>query len=111
PLTAVVLGALLAVGTAVALSPLFPIGPAAQVEPSPGLAFDWTVLGAGFVVLVAVLAGSAVVLAYTRAARRRLNRAPLARRHSSVVSAAARTGLPAPAVAGLRFSLERGHGR
>jgi hypothetical protein len=111
PVTAVVLGALLAVGTAVALSPLFPIGPAAQVDPSPGLAFDWTVLGAGFVVLVAVLAGSAVALAYTRAARRRLNRAPLARRHSSVVSAAARTGLPAPAVAGLRFSLERGQGR
>ena len=28
-----------------------------------------------------------------------------------VANAAARTGLPAPAVAGLRFSLERGHGR
>ena len=109
--TAVVLGALLAVATAVALSPLFPIGPPAQVEPSPGLAFDWTVLATGFSILVVVLAGSSVALAYTRAARRRVNRAPLVRRHSNVVSAATRRGLPAPAVAGLRFSLERGEGQ
>ena len=47
PLCAVVLGALLAVGVAVAFSPLMPIGPASQVDPSPGIAFDWTVLVVG----------------------------------------------------------------
>ena len=45
-LCAVVVGSLLAVGIAVALSPLAPIGPA--VYPSPGVAVDYLVLGAGF---------------------------------------------------------------
>ena len=43
-LGAVLLGSVLAVGVAVALSPLTPIGPARQVDPSPGIAVDWTVL-------------------------------------------------------------------
>ncbi len=48
-------GALLAVAVAVALSPLAPIGAVRPVYPDPGIAFDWTVLGAGFAVLVVVL--------------------------------------------------------
>jgi len=46
-LGAVVLGATLAVVLAVTLSPLAPLGPARQVDPTPGFAFDWTVLGVG----------------------------------------------------------------
>jgi hypothetical protein len=111
-LGAVLLGALLAVGIGVALSPLAPIGPAAQVDPSPGLALDWTVLGTGFAILVAGLSGLTLALAYRRAARRRVGvPAEPVERGSAVVNAASRSGLPAAAVTGLRFSLERGHGR
>ena len=52
---AVVVGALLAVGIGVALSPLAPIGPARQVDPNSGISFDWTVLATGFAVLASGL--------------------------------------------------------
>jgi hypothetical protein len=111
-LGAILLGALLAVGVALALSPLAPIGPASQVDPSPGIAFDWTVLGPGIVVLILGLGALTVALAYRTVARRRLSqRSEAIERGSSVVNAAARAGLPASAIAGLRFALERGHGR
>ena len=110
-LGAVVLGSVAAAGVAVALSPLTPIGSVRQVDPSPGFAIDWTVLGAGFAVLVAGLGALTIALAYRRATRPYGDRHEPAERASSVVSAAERTGLPAPAVAGLRFSLESGHGR
>ena len=108
---AVVIGSLLAFVIAAALSPLAPIGPTRQVDPAPPVAVDWTVLGTGLVVLVVGLAVFTVALAYRRAGRRSGERAEPVERGSFVVNAAARTGLPAPAVAGLRFSLERGHGR
>ena len=110
-LGAVVFGSVAAVGVAVALSPLTPIGSVRQVDPSPGFAVDWTVLGAGFAVLVAGLGAFTVALAYRRSTRAYGDRHEPAERASRVVSAAERTGLPAPAVAGLRFSLEPGHGR
>jgi hypothetical protein len=111
-LGAVVLGATLAVALAVALSPLAPLGPARQVDRTPGFAFDWTVLGVGFAVLALGLSVLTVTLAYRRAARRRSRqRSELVQRGSAVVNAAVRYGLPAPGVAGLRFSLEAGHGR
>jgi hypothetical protein len=46
-LGAVLLGSLVAVGVAVALSPLTPLGPVRPVYPNPGVAFDWTALGLG----------------------------------------------------------------
>ncbi len=111
-LGAVLLGAILAVVLAVALSPLAPLGPARQVDPTPGFAFDWTVLGVGFAVLAVGLSALTVVLAYRRAAHRGIGQRPEPiQRGSTVVNAAARYGFPAPAVAGLRFSLEAGHGR
>ena len=112
-LGAVILGATLAVVLAVALSPLAPLGPARQVDPTPGFAFDWTVLGVGI----------------RRLGRRsrRPDRGPRlpqggAPTHRAAVRARAAgigrgqrcravTVFPAPAVAGLRFSLEAGHGR
>jgi len=110
PLGAVLLGALFAIGVAIALSPLMPIGPARQVDPTPGIAFDWTVLLGGFVVLSLGLGALTVVLASRRATRRYGARQESGR-HSSVVEAGARAGLPEPVLAGLRFSLERGRGR
>jgi hypothetical protein len=111
-LGAILLGALLAVGVALGLSPLAPIGPASQVDPSPGIAFDWIVLGPGIGVLILGLGALTVALAYRTVARRRLGqRTEAIERGSSLVNAAARAGLPAPAIAGLRFALERGHGR
>jgi FtsX-like permease family len=110
PLCAVVVGALFAVGIAVAFSPLMPIGPASQVDPTPGIAFDWTVLLSGFAILSLGLGGLTLVLAYRESTRRdHERREPV--RPSGVVDVAARSGLPEPALAGLRFSLERGRGR
>ncbi len=71
---AVVLGALLAVAVAVALSPLAPLGPVRPVYPDPGVAFDWTVLGLGLLVLVVILGAVAVVLALQRAPHRAARR-------------------------------------
>jgi putative ABC transport system permease protein len=109
PICAVLLGACAAVGVAVALSPLTPIGPASPVDPSPGVAFDWTVLSLGFAVLVLGLGGLTLVLAYREATQR--HEASKSRRRSSLVEVATRSGLPEPAIAGLRFSFERGSGR
>ncbi len=110
PLCAVLLGAVLAVGVAVAFSFLMPIGPASQVEPSPGISFDWTVLLSGLAVLSLGLGGMTIVLAYRGSTRRDYERRESVR-PSRVVDLAARSGMPEPAVAGLRFSLERGRGR
>jgi len=111
-LGAVVLGSVMALLVAVALSPLAPIGPARPLDPSPGFAFDWTVLGTGLLVLVAGLGALSVALAYRSAPhradrRRKLSRSPV----SSLARAAAACGAPSPAVTGTRFALERGQGR
>jgi hypothetical protein len=104
---AVVVGALLAVAVAVALSPLAPLGPVRPYYPDPGVAFDWTVLGLGVAVLVVVLGSVAIVLAVQRAPQRagtrRRPRAP-----SRLEGAASAGGLPVSAVTGIRFALEPG---
>jgi hypothetical protein len=94
----------------VGLSPLTPIGPASQVDPSPGIAADWTVLVSGFVALCLGLGFLTVALAYRRATLRYNERQEPAQK-SGVIEVAAHSGLPEPALAGLRFSLQRGRGR
>jgi hypothetical protein len=69
-LGAVAAGALLAVAVAVAFSPVAPIGPVRPVYPAQGVAFDWTVLGGGFLLLACVFGAVAVILAARAAARR-----------------------------------------
>jgi hypothetical protein len=101
---AVVLGSVVALLVAVALSPLAPIGPARTLDPTPGLAFDRTVLGTGLLVLVLGLGALAVALAYRVAPqradrRRKLPTSPV----SLLAGAAAACGLPSPAVTGIRF--------
>ena len=111
-LAAVVAGSLLAGAVAVGLSPLTPLGPVRPVYPTPGVAFDWTVLGIGLTVLVIGLGALSIVLAYRVATHRAPARRERAdRQGSGAVAAAARAGFPAPAVAGIRFALESGRGR
>ena len=59
-------GTVLAIVVAVALSPLAPIGPARSVYPDKGVAFDWTVLGLGALVLVVALGLSALAVTTAR---------------------------------------------
>jgi len=111
-LAAVVLGVLLAVVVAVALSPLTPVGPVRPVEPRAGLAFDWTVLALGALVLILALGVVALGAAYHGAPDRAANRGRRGTmRGSSLARSAASAGLPAPAVTGIRFALEAGEGR
>ena len=63
-LASVVVGSVLAVVVAVGLSPLAPIGPVRPVYPTPGVAFDWMVLGLGVLVLIVVLAAVLPVLPF-----------------------------------------------
>jgi len=108
---AIGVGGVLAVAVAVGLSPLAPIGPVRPVDPTPGVSFDGTVLGLGFVLLVVGLSAIALLFSYRAAprladARRRRSEG----RRSGAANAAASLGLPAPAVMGVRFALEPGVG-
>jgi hypothetical protein len=108
----IVVGALLAVAVAVALSPLSPLGPVRPVYPGAGIAFDATVLGCGFLVLIVGLGAMALALAYRVAPHRVAARSRIAvPNRSRAVEAAASAGLPPPAVVGVRFALDPGRGR
>ncbi len=110
-LGSVLAGAVLAVGVALALSPLFPIGPVRPVYPDPGVNADWTVLGAGFAVLVGVIGGGAVVIAFLGAPHRTQRRYRSFAHRSSTGQLMARTGLPPSAVAGASFAVDARYGR
>ena len=112
-LGAVTAGALLAVAVAVAFSPVAPIGPVRPVYPAPGVAFDWTVLGGGFLLLAGVFGAVAVILAARAAARRAAWTASPAvpARGSAAGRLAVASGLPAAAVAGFQFAFDSGAGR
>src|ERR1022692_2866314 len=77
-LGAIMTGSLLAVAVAVAMSTASPLGPVRPVYPEPGIAFDWTVLGSGFLVLIGGLGAIAVSLAYRGAPHRETQRSRLA---------------------------------
>ena len=108
---AIVAGSVIAVGLAVVLSPLAPLGPVRPVYPGRGLSADWTVLGIGVATLVCVLAASACVMSYRGAPHRVDRRHRAAGRRSETVQVLMKSGLPASAVAGAQFALERGRGR
>ncbi|HZQ58331.1 MAG TPA: ABC transporter permease [Acidimicrobiales bacterium] len=107
---AVVFGAVLACALAVVASPLSPLGPVRHVYPGRGIAFDWSVLGVGALVLVVGLAAVAVALAVVSSPERVARRRDVPR-SSAVARAAASSGMPPAAVVGLRFALEPGRGR
>ncbi len=108
---AIVAGSLLAVGVAVALSPLAPIGVIKPVYPYPGLAWDWTVLGTGFAVLLVGLAAITAVMAVRNAPQLVARRRPRAGANRASSALAASWGLPVTTVEGVRFALDSGGGR
>jgi len=110
-LGALALGTLIALGVAIALSPLGPIGPVRSVYPSPGVEIDGPVLGIGAAVLVGGLGAATVALSLRGAPERRHRHRYRDLRPSSVVRAAQASGLSAAGVVGTHFALEPGRGR
>ena len=108
---AIAAGSVLAVGVAVALSPLAPIGPVRHVYPDIGVSFDWTVLGFGFLSLVVVLTAAALVVAYRAAPHRQAGKTARLSRDPAWHRAAVTVGLPPSAVLGLRSALGSRSGR
>lgn len=106
---AIVLGALLALVVAIALSPLAPLGPVRRVYPQSGVAFDWTVLVTGVLVLVVVLGAVALIISYRSAPHRNVRTRPA--RRSSIARGTQWAGLPVTATLGAHFALEPGRGR
>jgi len=105
-------GSLLALVVAVGLSPLAPIGAVRPVYPDLGVAFDWTVLGFGSLVLVAVLSSVAVLMALRESPHRVARRTAGTERSSMTAAhAAAAVGLPPAALTGIRSALGTGSGR
>ncbi|MGH9020240.1 MAG: FtsX-like permease family protein [Acidimicrobiales bacterium] len=111
-LGSIIVGGLLAVGVAVALSPLSPLGPVRHVYPAPGVNADWTVLGLGFAAIVVVVGASALWTG-TRELRRLTSRGRArSQRHGpGVERLASLTALPISVATGLRFAVESGRGR
>ena len=110
-LGAVVLGSLVAVGIATALSPLAPLGPVRPLYPDPGIAVDWTVLGSGLAVLVGILGTSSVALSAQAAPHRMGRERQGSVRRSNVARGAQSAGMPVAGVVGVRFALEAQRGR
>jgi hypothetical protein len=106
-------GAAGAVLVTVLLSPLTPVGEARLAVPSPGsMSFDPVVLPLGaLAVVAAVIAVSAWPAArHARLPGRRAQPGPAPALVHSASRAAARAGLPATAVIGIRHALDRGRG-
>jgi hypothetical protein len=107
-MVAVAAGAVLAVGVAVAASPLGPVGAVRPAEMHPGLAVDWAVLVLGWLAIIVVGAAIAAVPAWRSA---RVNVASAAVPRSRVAATVASIGGSLAAVMGVRFGLEPGAGR
>ncbi len=98
-----------AIVTAVALSPLTPVGVARDAEPHAGIAVNLAYLALGALVVFGIVAGLSV-LGSVLAARRRA-RASVPGRESRVGHALASAGASTAATAGVRMALEPGRGR
>ena len=109
---AVVVGSLLAFAVAVGLSPLAPLGPVRRVVPNRGVNIDWTVLGVGLALLIVGLTVVAMVRARREASELVAGRRERRGEHGSRLARAATvSGLPVPAVVGIRFAVDPGRGR
>ncbi|HTV11652.1 MAG TPA: FtsX-like permease family protein [Acidimicrobiales bacterium] len=106
---AIALGSLLAVLIAVALSPLSPLGPVRPFYPTPGVSFDWTVLGGGFGALFVGLSAAAMVLVTRHSPQRVARRQRFAANSRTLLRSDGLLGLPVPAATGLRFALGPGN--
>src|SRR5271165_748418 len=107
-------GAGIAVGVAIAASPLMPIGPARLAEPAPGVEVNLAVLGVGLAVIVVLPLAVLVPSAWRAAGRARgpLGVAePAASARSSRVGAALGLAGSVPGSVGVRMAFEPGRGR
>jgi hypothetical protein len=102
---AIATGSILAVVVAVALSPLSPLGPVRPFYPDAGISFDWTVLGAGFGLLLVGLFVAATALVIRHLPQRVARRQRLAAKPSSLLRSSGALRLPPAAATGLRFAL------
>src|SRR5207244_5401540 len=98
-------GAAIALGVAVLVSPLMPLGLARIAEPNPGFAVDWLVLGTGTAAIVLFVSVAGIIPA-RRIARRAggIGRRDGGARPSAVSGAMARVGMPASMTSGLRLA-------
>lgn len=101
------IGAFIAVGVALATSPLMPIGPARIAEPHPGFAANVTLLVAGAAAII-LLFGVSSMLA---AAVSTVGIEPANASPSSIARTAQRAGASPVASAGIRMALKPGRGR
>jgi hypothetical protein len=101
----------LAVGIAVAASPMMPIGPARLADPSPGPQADLAVLLPGAAAIVVLLVARAAVTAWRETAAGRPGPAPAPARGPAPAAWLAAAGAPATAVTGVRLALDPGRGR
>jgi ABC-type antimicrobial peptide transport system permease subunit len=105
-------GLLVALVSAIALSPLFPIGIARRAEPTPGLSVDGRVLGLGLGT-IAVFVALAGLVAAIRAARPASTSTPEPRARRSrrtIGEVIAGSGLRPTVSNGLRMAFEPGRG-
>jgi ABC-type lipoprotein release transport system permease subunit len=99
------------VALAFLLSPLTPVGEARLADPSPGFAFDPTVLlvGALAAILVTLALGVWPVIRSTRASESTQTTRVV--RSSRIATFLSNAGFPPSALIGVRHALERGRGR
>ncbi|HEY5437398.1 MAG TPA: FtsX-like permease family protein [Acidimicrobiales bacterium] len=107
----VILGVVLALVVALALSPLAPLGPVRAIYPGRGFAWDWTVLGLGVAVLLVVLGCSSVFIALANSPRRIRQLQFKGPRRSFAVRRLQLLGLPLAPTMGAHFALESPRGR
>lgn len=103
--------ALVAVGTAVALSPLSPVGVARQAELHQGIDMNAAYLVGGVVALFLVVAALGGLASRWSARPGAASGHPEQGSGSRLASALARAGFSPPAVSGASMALGRGHGR
>lgn len=98
-------GAAIALGVAVLLSPLMPLGLARIAEPDPGFAADWLVLVVGAAATLLLVVGAGVLPARRAALRaERIGRRHGGARKSVIAGAIARAGMPASMTSGVRLA-------
>ena len=106
-----VVAGLTGVGIAIAASPLVPFGLARALDPSVGMFVDAPVLLVGAVATLVLVLARAALSAISIARHAGSAGEQLPARASTLAGMTARAGLPPSAVAGVRFAVERGHGR
>jgi hypothetical protein len=105
-----VVGAVLGVAGAIALSPLFPMGVARRAEPNPGVDVNVALLAVTALIFV-VLATVISTAVAARTARRLESRASAPLHPSRVAQMVGASGAPLPIAMGTRMALEPGRGR